>query len=496
MANDLPVNDLTQVVKITQDEPLFTVRPRYYENNRRGSRGVRASFTLLSFLDKPATSVYNGASKDIRERLLPGTASPYADFLITSLQFGMQERMQIVPVFGDRTVAYSFGMAPIVLNVTGILTDDIDNNWFYNYLLLYTDHLRGTQLARNFELAQLNMNNADYIGVIMSTSFTQDSTNDTLVAFNMQFLVREFIPYPTDTYRTNLLDQSLESLEGSIIKDGIFTYKELRGAATSAATQFELMANEAAGNWLSGGNCGTEKYKANSDRTAVLNAPVGGIVGLSRYIKELGSTSATDATKLSMFESTLAKAGCSNGGLATLKVIGMYGNAMETANSGINSFGGVLTKIQRNLEVLNKVTGYLSNPLPELAGTVANARNQVNRVTDLVGMVKKSYSDLRNINVLGDLKSELAGLKRDFGNLKGSVSSFGESTSDRLRSSLKSNGSSLPPVLGNSKLGISTEAAAAKLMSIPSKSASQKGVLPSDTGSYTSNADEKAVLKF
>ena len=80
--------------------------------------------------------------------------------------------------------------------------------------------------------------------------------------------------------------------------------------------------------------------------------------------------------------------------------------------------------------------------------------------------------------------------------MKGAFSSFNESSADRLRGSFRNNSASIPPVLGNAKLGITPEQAMAKLNAIGNQTTAEKFVLPSSSSSYTNNADQKAALNF
>lgn len=509
-------------------EPLRTIRPRYYEQLRRGSsRGTRASIQIIRYNDSFNAKSSNGQSRILRDRLLGNGGNPYADFLITGMSFGFQEKMSIMPVFGDQTVAYAFGAAPIVLQIQGILADDIDNDWFYKYIVVYRDYIRGTKLARNYELANLRMHNADFVGVVMSTNFSQDSQNDAMIQFSMQFLVREYYPYSSEQYDTDSLDP-VPNL-AIMMKDSSFSYAELRNNAKNAL-DLQVVADKlsAAGDALgiSSDSCGGGLTTTNnSDSTAILNRTTGGIIGLGNFVKSLGNISTGESQKLSIFEKSIRSFGCSATGQTALTAIGKYSDAIDWSNKKVSSFGNLLGGIQRNLEVFNRTVGYLTNPLAELTSVVSNARNQAQRMTDLATMVKKSYQDLRNIdNIFGSLENELKGLERDFGNFKGSLASYNETSSDRLKNTLGSrsgpsanlsstqntlNGTTavlpgtsssshvvVPPFLGSTRLGVTREQAFNNLQSSAPKSVVEKlNVIPTSP-TYSTNADEQAVLNF
>lgn len=489
-----------KVTQIFQEDPLYTVRPRYLRDQAdSGSRGTRAKFTLLSFLK--TTKEFKETSKDfmsskIRERLLGKGEGPYTDFLITGLSYSFQEKIQLQPLFGDKTAAFAFGAAPVILQIQGVVTDDLDNNWFYKLMLLYRDHLRGTKLARNFELAQLSTNNAIFTGVIMSLGISQESSNDSIVAFNMQFLVRG-VTYLSAYQNISVLDTSVERMIETTT-DGTFTYAELRDNKAlklkELADSAGVPINSSTVETITGFKVTTETgYR--SDKDAVLHATQSGsLTGLASFLEGLKNTPISKAGKITAFESFLAKASNTNAGGATLSILGTYGNFISTLNTEyIGGFGDFVGEIQRNVEAFNRVIGYVG--VSELVDTAANVRNQINRMNNLVNTVKDSYNNLKNLkNVFNDLKGEFDNIEKAWKNLRGSVSNFNESTSDRLKRSMRSSSADIPAVLGNTALGISKEEAAAILGISSTSSSNPLDALITGAGQNTSVEDIVASI--
>lgn len=192
---------------IDQPERAYTIRPRSTplanELKYSSDRGPYASIRLLSDKSKEDILSLTSVSSDAKsgqalsyalDRLL--SEEGYSDFLLTNVEVSMNEKVQINEVFGDSEVVYYFGRSPIQFNLSGIVFDDVDNNWFYNFITSYWGILRGTQMAKNYQLAKLNLPNMSVVGTIMGIAYSQDSSRDTDIRFNMQFLAKSIIPRP------------------------------------------------------------------------------------------------------------------------------------------------------------------------------------------------------------------------------------------------------------------------------------------------------------
>lgn len=502
-----------------QGEPLFTVRPRYYENLRRGTRGTRASFKLIQ--KRNFKRAKSGISDKINEQLFASGGKTYADFLITSMSFGFAEKMQLTQVFGDHTVAYAFGASPVILNIQGVVTDDIDNDWFVKFIFLYKDFLRGTQMARNFDLAQLATHNAVYDGVIMSINMSQDSSNDTLVQFQMQFLVRSFEFFSAQQFREDTVtNTSAEDLQKSI--DGSFSYKDIKdtslkaklAAARSNAVNGARDAIAATGyasvtNALSRGPDSLLNSPLNGDSdSASLPSTItpasrnsDGSATLGNYSAAFGRVSSTVGNTSGgvdrFFNKIFKKIDKVDASLLRLQVVGVYADTVSTINTKVETLGGFLNSVKRNMETLNQKLSYARNPFSDLTDAIAGAREQVRTFTEIVNLVKQTNQLLRRkIDIFAELNAELAGLKSDLKNAKGSVSAMSTSTSNKLSVSMRSSGEDGLPFLGNSGAGISAADAAAKLKAMNYVGLEEVSTLPTPLPDYRSNADPRASLTF
>jgi hypothetical protein len=197
---------------IQQTERLLTVRPRSAAISPKdwvggaGNRGTRARIRLLSSdtiksQQQRVNSAEGFTSTEKRDyitgRLLnqnPGGG--FSDFLLTSVNVSLNEKVQITQTFGDSETVYYFGKSPVIFNLGGTLIDDLDNQWFTTFVEAYTHIMRGTELARNFELIHLILPNMEVIGSVMGFSYQQEAGRDTDIPFTMQIHAKELRPVP------------------------------------------------------------------------------------------------------------------------------------------------------------------------------------------------------------------------------------------------------------------------------------------------------------
>ena len=127
---------------IKQTERGLTIRPRSTpltnKNKYTAERGTIASIKLKSDRSKldvigdlMAGGNSNQGLSEVASDLLSDTG--YTDFLLTNIDVSFNEKVQVNEVFGDSEVVYYFGRSPVTFNLSGVIFDDIDNNWFYKY---------------------------------------------------------------------------------------------------------------------------------------------------------------------------------------------------------------------------------------------------------------------------------------------------------------------------------------------------------------------------
>lgn len=197
-------------------ERLFTVRPRggniITNTNPAGSgatsgdgnRGTRSTLRVITqdtgaLRAKSNTSVFSDiviAGRNIERLLSTDPGIGFNNFLVTGVNVSLNEKVQITQTFGDADVIYYFGRTPPIFNISGVLIDDIDNQWFIQFIELYENVLRGTALAIDYNILELSLPNMKVIGSISAFTYNQDSARDTDIPFSMTFIAKNVIPLP------------------------------------------------------------------------------------------------------------------------------------------------------------------------------------------------------------------------------------------------------------------------------------------------------------
>jgi hypothetical protein len=222
VARETTRNILQRDGKIVQTERLFTNRARYaaktqtnpdgsykiFGDEGGGDRGDWAYIKLLTSETQKKEYLSGSTKRDVTYKDLIGSESivatasgtvsntvrGYDKFLITGVACDLSEKVQISEVFGDGEVVYYFGRQPMIFNISGVLIDSPDNNWFTDWLKMYSDFLRGSQTAKNYELIKLVLPNMTLTGTISAFSWRQDSSRDVDIPFTFQFIAKLIEP--------------------------------------------------------------------------------------------------------------------------------------------------------------------------------------------------------------------------------------------------------------------------------------------------------------
>lgn len=196
-------------------ERAFINRPRSTSNdvNDRGqicyirlltSNDQRSQYTSGNSkrLENFTGKVKQELADSLKELASNSQTIGYDSFLLTSIDASLEEKLQITEVFGDNEVAYYFGRAPIIFSMGGTLIDSIDTGWFTKWVTAYGAAMRGTELARNFELLKIVLPNMTLIGSMVNFRWSQNSLTDVNVGFSFQFYVKSIVPTPVTAVNT------------------------------------------------------------------------------------------------------------------------------------------------------------------------------------------------------------------------------------------------------------------------------------------------------
>lgn len=202
-------------------ERLYQVIPRYAPNSNTDVKagGLRGTPAFLRLVTDDATRSKNRPNVDsdlkstvdsiLNQMLSDGGSAVYTNFLLTDVQVQMNEKVQVSEVFGDTEVVYYFGKQPVIFNISGLLIDDKSNNWFTNFLTMYSEIGRGSELARNGELIEINLPNMAIMGSISGLSYSQNAQRDTDIPFSIQVICKRMKPIAAPPLTNALANENL-----------------------------------------------------------------------------------------------------------------------------------------------------------------------------------------------------------------------------------------------------------------------------------------------
>lgn len=180
-------------------ERLFTVRPRNSPSvtEKRGTvSSIRFHLPRDTNKSKWAASVPSSVRSQFEQAV---GDNGYINFIAKSVSYDIQEKSQVLHTFGGQEAIYFFGKAPIQVNFSGLLVDDLDNDQFCKFLDLYLNYLRGSKASQDYCYVELSINNATFTGAFTGISVQQTSERDTDIQFTAQFIAKTFTLASTDS---------------------------------------------------------------------------------------------------------------------------------------------------------------------------------------------------------------------------------------------------------------------------------------------------------
>ncbi len=185
-------------------EQLFTVRPRTSPSVTR-KRGTKASIRFILPVgadDTEGRSTWlSEVEANVRPQITRATDREndgYVNFIAQSVSYDIREKSQIMHTFGGREAVYFFGRSPVMVNLTGLLVDDLDNDQYVKFMNLYDRYLRGSQASSEFCYVEVSLNNCTFTGAFTGISIQQASDRDTDITFAAQFLAKSYTLSSTD----------------------------------------------------------------------------------------------------------------------------------------------------------------------------------------------------------------------------------------------------------------------------------------------------------
>lgn len=214
---------------IKQEERLWTVRPR---STGRRDRGAISKMRILP-LDKQAFLAASGTKTQPTNLFSEDQMQGWSEFFLTDVQCQMNEKVQVMEVFGDNHVAYYFGKSPTTFNLSGLIFDNLDSDWFTGFIETYENFLRGSKLAKNYALLEIMLPNIRIIGSVTSFSYNQNAARDTDILFSMQILAKA----------VDMIPLSIPSIDSSSLNSAINWPKAIGSLPKSALNSAKTYAN-------------------------------------------------------------------------------------------------------------------------------------------------------------------------------------------------------------------------------------------------------------
>jgi hypothetical protein len=409
---------------IPQTERLFTTRSRTAATPGPEGRGEYAYIKILtsdvdesmsrhaSGHDSKPTSLGTDSSGVLSDAVKGGG---YASFLLTDLRCSLDEKLQVVEVFGDAEVSYYFGRQPISFEFSGVLVDSVDNNWFVEWLEMYTHVMRGSQLARNYELIRLVLPNMIITGTIPRMSWSQNGNRDVDIPFSFSFLAKQVVPIKTMLPGKPLTNDPVinwDKASGFLTQAGINEKK-----IASAKAKAEELRN-VVGNPLS----------TTKDYSQALSNFGQGMTGFNPSLDYQGG----DITRFGG-GSTDANSNATSptSGVSDL-FAGITSNLTGIRATLFSPVYGVLSSLTKLIKgssgSLNGVVGSFTTPVRDILRDVRNISNQAIGVVNLINNSINSVTNEFN-NVNSDILSTVSLLKKT----KGVITTAPESISVSLK---------------------------------------------------------------
>jgi hypothetical protein len=120
----------------------------------------------------------------------------YIDFLLQTVQHGLQEKAQIVETLADDHVVYFFGQGAPTFQYGGTLINTKQDDQAMNMLRLYRDLGRGSMLASRNTLISLRYDSLIVSGAMMNLSLGLNAEMETAVPFSFNLLVKKVTVLP------------------------------------------------------------------------------------------------------------------------------------------------------------------------------------------------------------------------------------------------------------------------------------------------------------
>lgn len=137
------------------------------------------------------------ADPHVRNQLLPRLAGNvahsigYMDFLLQGMSVAFREKLQLAETLGDNYVLYTFGQTAPSIQFQGVLINTAQDDQAQNFVRLYLELLRATQLARRQKAASIEVDSYIFTGAMTELNISLGAQIETVVPFSFSFIVKK-----------------------------------------------------------------------------------------------------------------------------------------------------------------------------------------------------------------------------------------------------------------------------------------------------------------
>ena len=167
------------------------------DKRERNEYGALGPLGLVEKVDSPASlRIYR---QDNTTAGSSGIDQIYVDcFLLTDVQEVDEEKYSIFQSLNGDTLVQFFGRRPTTLNLSGILMDTKNQQWYNDFKYWYDNYLRGSAAIKNDSRIVLVYTDQIIEGFVLSMNVQKNSTTNMSVHVNFTMLVVSHTPLATE----------------------------------------------------------------------------------------------------------------------------------------------------------------------------------------------------------------------------------------------------------------------------------------------------------
>lgn len=234
--NPLAVNGYTQLMagdfsdprRYEAFQPFFTQseKPAYIKLIDDIAAPVSFDETLLE--DNKPSGTSSKTPPKLSDPFVEGYS--YNQFSLQSFMETHNEKYQLIDSMDHGQVLFSFGEKPEFWSISGIVLNDIYNNWLAKLREVWRDHLRLSKLVEKGKYARISIpsQRIAFNGYPVGLTLSHSENTEQIVGFTMLIFVREYKNFTVFPFNTNSANAQL--ISNLLYLDGVNSGTTFKGA--------------------------------------------------------------------------------------------------------------------------------------------------------------------------------------------------------------------------------------------------------------------------